>query len=90
MSECRRRSLVGELLLESRVLDVRALWWKGERLLSPVELTSELRLLVLMDIEAVLMLLNVSQDVVLLHLRKLSSLKRSLEKHKSFGLIKSL
>lgn len=79
LSECIRRSLVGELLLESGVLDVRGLRGKAERLLlSTVELTSELGWLILMDIEAVLMLLNVSQDVVLLHLRQLSSLKRSL------------
>lgn len=79
VSEGWRRSLVGHLLLEPRVLPrktERLLRWLVE-LLSTV-LASELRLLILMHVKAVLVLLDVGQDVILLHRCKLSSLERSL------------
>jgi hypothetical protein len=54
----------------------------NERLLTSVNLISELRLM-LVHVEAMLVLLDVSQDVVLLHLSELSSLNRNLTRQKS-------
>jgi hypothetical protein len=71
--------------LEPGVLNDRGLRRESERLrllldkrllLSPIELTSELWRLV--KIEAVLVLLNIRQDVILLVLCELSSLNRNL------------
>lgn len=78
--------MVRQLLLEPGILNDRGCGRKRERLrlllderwllLPTVELTSELWRLV--EIEAVLVLLNIRQDVVLLGLCELSSLDRNL------------
>lgn len=90
MSERGWRLLVGELLLEPGIVNDRSLRRESERLrllldewwllLTSVELTSELWWL--LQVEAVLVLLNVCQDVILLALCELSSLNRNLSLEK--------
>lgn len=58
----------------------RLRWRLDKVLLSSIELASELRLL---NVESMLVLLDVSQNVILLGLRELASLDRSLKNKKT-------
>ena len=76
LSKGRWGLLIGKLLLlESRLIDLLHLGWEGKGLLllllrsKLIKLTSKLRLRLLLNIIAMLMLLDVRQNVILLQIR---------------------